>query len=75
MKIGDLVKVRNPLRGELSGQIGIIVTERYNKYYVKVHICGKTTGIYIGDLELICKEELERMGNNQPNNNNQPYSC
>ena len=53
MKIGDLVKVMNPLRGYLSGHIGIIVKERYNKYYVKVHICGETTGIYIGDLEVI----------------------
>lgn len=53
MKIGTLVKVRNPLRGELSGRIGVIVKERYNKYYVKVHICGETRGIYVGDLEVI----------------------
>lgn len=53
MKIGDLVRVDNPLRGELSGHIGVIVKERYNKYYVKVHICGETRGIYVGDLEVI----------------------
>ena len=53
MKIGDLVKVKNPLRGRISGHIGVIVKERYNKYYVKVHICGKTTGIYIADLEVL----------------------
>jgi hypothetical protein len=53
MKIGDLVRVDNPLRGKLSGQIGVIVKERYNKYYVKVHICGETRGIYVGDLEVV----------------------
>jgi len=53
MKIGDLVIVRNPLRGHLSDRIGVIVKERYNKYYVKVHICGETRGIYVGDLEVI----------------------
>ena len=76
MKKGDLVKVKDTLREDHFGHIGVIVKERYNKYYVKVHVCGETRGIYIGDLELICKkEELDRMGNNQPNNNNQPYSC
>ena len=53
MKIGDLVKVSNPLRGRLHDHIGVIVKERYNKYYVKVHICGETRGIYVGDLEVI----------------------
>ena len=53
MKIGDLVKVRSTLREELFGHIGIIVKERYNKYYVKVHVCGETRGIYVGDLEVI----------------------
>ena len=53
MKIGTLVKVSNPLRGKLSGHIGVIVKERYNKYYVKVHICGETRGIYVGDLEVV----------------------
>ena len=53
MKIGDLVKVTTPLRKELIGHIGVIVKERYNKYYVKVHICGETRGIYVGDLEVI----------------------
>ena len=53
MKIGDLVKVRNPLRGRLHDHIGVIVKERYNKHWVKVHICGETRGIYVGDLEVI----------------------
>ena len=53
MKVGDLVKVRNPLRGHLHDHIGVIVKERYNKYYVEVHICGETRGIYVGDLEVI----------------------
>ena len=53
MKIGTLVKVSNPLRGRLHDRIGVIVKERYNKYYVKVHICGETRGIYVGDLEVI----------------------
>ena len=53
MKIGDLVKVRGTFREDLFGHIGVIVKERYNKYYVKVHICGETRGIYVGDLEVI----------------------
>ena len=55
MKVGDLVKVRDPLREELFGQHGVIVKERYNKHYVKVHflIIGQTRGIYAGDLEVI----------------------
>ena len=53
MKIGDLVKVTTPLRKELIGHIGVVVKERYNKYYVKIYICGETRGIYVGDLEVI----------------------
>ena len=55
MKVGDLVKVRDPLTEDIFGQYGVIVKERYNKYYVKVHflIIGQTRGIYAGDLEVI----------------------
>ena len=55
MKVGDLVKVRDPLTEDIFGQHGVIVKERYNKYYVKVHFLtiGQTRGIYVGDLEVI----------------------
>ena len=82
MKKGDLVKVKDTLREDHFGHIGVIVKERYNKYYVKVHVCGETRGIYIGDLELICKaEHLKPLLDKAEgyviaaNNNNQPYSC
>jgi hypothetical protein len=58
MKIGDLVKVKdahgyNSYMQEFVGHIGIIVKERYNKHWVKVHICGYPRGIRVGDLEVI----------------------
>ena len=59
MKVGDLVKVRDPLREDVFGQHGIIVKERYDKYYVKVHflIIGQTRGMYFGDLEVISESK------------------
>lgn len=58
MKIGDLVIVKdvlgyNTYMQSLTGHIGVVVKERYNKHWVKVHILGKTKRISIYDLEVV----------------------
>ena len=54
MKIGDLVKVKNIWFYEkLFGHVGVIVRERCNSHWVKVHISGETRGMRVGDLEVI----------------------
>lgn len=54
MKIGDLVKVKNIWFYEkLFGHVGVIVRERYNSHWVKVHISGETRGMRVADLEVI----------------------
>jgi dTDP-4-dehydrorhamnose reductase len=58
MKIGDLVIVKdvlgyNTYMQNLAGHIGVIVKERYNEHWVKVHILGKTKRISIYDLEVV----------------------
>ena len=57
MKIGDLVKVHEEvwIYENLLGHqcIGVIVKERYNKHWVKVHISGETRGMRVADLEVV----------------------
>ena len=55
MKVGDLVKVHEDvwIYEYLFGHVGVIVKERYNKHWVKVHILGETRGMRAADLEVI----------------------
>ena len=58
MKIGDLVIVKdvlgyNSYMQNLAGHIGVIVKERYDKHWVKVHILGKTKRLRIDDLRVV----------------------
>ncbi len=58
MKIGDIVKVRdsagyNSYMQNLVGHIGVIVKERYNDHWVKVHILGVRRVILVDDLKVI----------------------
>jgi len=54
VKIGDLVKVKNVwFYKDLFGHVGVIVKERNNSHWVKVHILGETRGMRVGDLEVI----------------------
>ena len=58
MKVGDIVTVKDALgynayMQNLVGHIGVIVKERYNDHWVKVHILGVRRVILVDDLKVI----------------------